>query len=484
MTEELENLIELVREDILTLEKGINEQEKELKEILDHIKIGDSLFSIDLNYFGNLVNKYAFKVAPSDINNQSLDILKRIKLVEKIFFTKNIDKTKNIYTFDNPWGNSIPNTIILIYKLYYAIFKRYILSSEDIVEIFKDLLDQWNYTFNELKIPITFITHLPLVIFKGNYQLIKNLELKSVWPYIRLYDDPGAKKVYDKYIHSLFPIYMQYPYEKSFFDNNYAPYGVYLFFKTEISNQVERIDHKNFKYIPPFFEDLKEEFNKTLKNFYDLINVLYLYGYDFKFEDYTIEYPWWWYETPNLSKFETYYRKYNRILTMEKKDIEELQILYNEMDRSSLYLKNKIIANRYFQVYNRESFPDIILDSFIILEILLTRGKEMELSYRLSLNGALFLARDWSEFKRIKNVLKHLYDLRSKIIHGGNWEQKVLKLLKNKVFSNENDIIIEVKAKLNRILRKLIKLQITDKNLQNKLSESNFFFDHSNIMKR
>lgn len=482
MKEEISILVELIRKDILAIEKGIYEQENELKEILEHIKIGDSLFSIKLNYFGTLVNKYAFKIDNSDINNSSESIPKRLDLVEKIFFTKNIDKSKSIYAFDSPWGRPLPNNMILIYQLYYAIFKRYITNSEDISEIFEDLLDQWNYTFNEFKIPITIITHLPLMIFKGNYKLTDVLELKSVWPYIKLDGNPRAKAIYYDYIHSFFPIMMKYPYDGFDFDNQYAPYGTYLFFKTELSIQFENIDHKDLRSIPPFFESLNEEFKKISKKFYQLINTLYLFGYDFKFEEYAIEYPWWWwYGTPNLSKFELYYRKYNKIITLEKDEIKELKALNSEVLSSNFYLENEIIANRYFQVYNREFFPDIILDSFIILELLLTRGMEMELSYRLSLNGALFLSSNWEDFKKIKKFLKYLYGLRSAIIHGRKWEEKITSLIKKEIVAGKKEILFELKAILNRILRKLIRLKLADDKILDKLKQGNFFFEHSDL---
>jgi len=481
---ELNKFLTLIRKDILAIEKGINEQEKELKKILEYIKIGDSLFSIDLNYFGTLVNKYALKIDQSDFNDLSESIPKRLDLVEKIFFTKNIDKSKMIYTFNSPWGSPLPNPMILIYQLYYAIFKRYITNSEDISEIFEDLLEQWKYTFNEFKIPIKIITHLPLVIFKGNYQLTDDLELKSVWPYIRLDGNPRAKAIYDNYIHSYFPFMMKVPYDGYGydFDSQYAPYGVYLFFATELSIQFEKIDHKNFQNIPPFYESLKEEFTRISKKFNQLINTLYLFGYDFKFEDYTIEYPWWWlFGTPNLSKFEFYYKKYSKIITLEKDEIEELKALYIEVASSNLYLENEIIANRYFQVYNRDFFPDTILDSFIILELLLTRGMEMELRYRLSLNGALFLSSNWEEFKKIKKFLKNLYGLRSAIIHGGKWEERITSLIKKKIVTGKKEILFELKAILNSIIRKLIRLKLADDKILDKLKQDNFFFEHSDL---
>ena len=139
--------------------------------------------------------------------------------------------------------------------------------------------------------------------------------------------------------------------------------------------------------------------------------------------------------------------------------------------------------NRYHQIFNRDSYPDIILDTFIILEWLFTRDMFAELSYRLSLNAAMFISSDWKEFKLIQKFLKDLYGLRSKIIHGGHWVEEGNKILKKYDLEKPNDLIKKLKSILNKCIIRLINLIIIESNILDKFGDQHFFFERSNVFK-
>ncbi len=111
----------------------------------------------------------------------------------------------------------------------------------------------------------------------------------------------------------------------------------------------------------------------------------------------------------------------------------------------------------------------MILDEFIILESIFTKGATSEVSYRLSSNLAFFLAEDIESFKEIYNFVNKFYGVRSKIAHGEDWtknlsKEKYRKLLGYDDPNTKLEIIVKglytkLRLYIDKTLRKIIKMK-------------------------
>lgn len=136
------------------------------------------------------------------------------------------------------------------------------------------------------------------------------------------------------------------------------------------------------------------------------------------------------------------FNKYRHNLTyyngISNENIEQLSNLYRQVKKSEIFFEKdfEIISYRYHQIHKRDYLPDIIIDALIVLEMLFTRKMKEQIRSHLSQNCALFIAESPEEYERFNKLLKEAYELRSTIVHGGNWESKVNDLIKRRIFSN------------------------------------------------
>ena len=253
---------------------------------------------------------------------------------------------------------------------------------------------------------------------------------------------------------------------------------VYLIYDTNISFKLS----ERFQLDDNDFLLLQQEFGSKMKKFNEMIQTMYLLEKDFKYEGFIVEYPWWF--IPNIHKFDRFKKLIRKIIFLDELDINEVINLFPKVQKSRIFLDNQfeILTYRYFQVHNRDYFPDIVLDAFIIFELLFTRKILTELKFRLCLNGALFISSDWNEFKKNNNLIKDLYTLRSKIIHGGNWKKNIHKLQEKYHFKNEESIITMIKSLLNHTLKKLIELKLGEPEILKSFEDKYYFFENSEII--
>jgi hypothetical protein len=113
--------------------------------------------------------------------------------------------------------------------------------------------------------------------------------------------------------------------------------------------------------------------------------------------------------------------------TLTRTEILRFTAFYREVSRQIAgegidAAKFAKVAIRRFNVFMDESEPeDKIMDAMISMEALyLYDSENAELSYRLSLRAACLLGRDEGEKNYIRKLLKEVYDLRSKVVHGRN----------------------------------------------------------------
>lgn len=104
------------------------------------------------------------------------------------------------------------------------------------------------------------------------------------------------------------------------------------------------------------------------------------------------------------------------IFSLLQSDLEELRALHKALVDSEKSLHTAL--RRYNFAYQREDVSDRIIDLAIALESSLLNDVEEELQYRLALRGATLLA-DSRNPSETAELLKGMYKVRSKIVHGG-----------------------------------------------------------------
>lgn len=468
-------LVKIIKEDINTLIKCISEKESRLNYVISEISKGENLLTIGFDYFVELLNKYSFNFEQFPFKTKNFDFLKsRLDLFKVIFIEKenvNLDNHIIFYYFRRPV--TFNNPIVIFYLLYYTIFIKHLLSSKDISIIFKELLDQWRNSFREQKVPLTFITTIPTFSIKDEFNITENIQIRDILAHFRIEKKSEEDLESSYYLQKFIDDEFDFDY-----DDNLDLVGTYLLYNTKLSFIYYENRNKNDVL------KLKNEFNEKELGLLQVINTFYLLGFNFKYNNYIMELPWWF--IPSINKFrniEDGFSFSRRSLETEKK--EEYLELYENVLKSKIFVSSKyeMIMNRYHQIFNRDSYPDIILDTFIILEWLFTRGMQAELTYRLSLNVALFISSDWTEFKRVNNFMKDLYALRSSIIHGGKWEKKGNEIIEKYNLKDSKGVIKELKSILNKCIIRLISLIINESNVLKKFGDKHFFFETSKVFK-
>ncbi|MHA1817173.1 MAG: hypothetical protein ACTSX1_14320, partial [Candidatus Heimdallarchaeaceae archaeon] len=82
----------------------------------------------------------------------------------------------------------------------------------------------------------------------------------------------------------------------------------------------------------------------------------------------------------------------------------------------------KLVFDRFTRLMQFSDPKDIIIESFIIFETLLT-SESKELGFQLRVRLAIILAKSKPEKKFIQEIVKILYDARSRIVHSGGHEE-------------------------------------------------------------
>lgn len=219
------------------------------------------------------------------------------------------------------------------------------------------------------------------------------------------------------------------------------------------------------------------EWKKFLKEIQDVIFTFYLNDLDFNYKDFMQVFPWW---------FPSDHKKYFKRKSSNKREIiltedlaKAVEDLYPKVMKSTLFRSEDyiVLSHHYMQIHNRDFFPDIILDAFILLEFLFSRESKENIAFQISFNAGLFLTNTQDEFLFVFKFIKKLYGIRSALIHGDRWYNKLNKVFnKFPTINNNSELIYELYKKINKSLRKLIHLMeyspeiLSDLNQINKLS--------------
>ena len=114
------------------------------------------------------------------------------------------------------------------------------------------------------------------------------------------------------------------------------------------------------------------------------------------------------------------------------RQFKEIASTVDRLDRYSLVEPRSpqdLALHRYLSGTARPTHADAVLDYAIALEALLLpydrNARHSDLSYRFRVHGAYYLSTDPSGRKRTAEQLRELYDLRSRLVHGGKYPDAV-----------------------------------------------------------
>jgi hypothetical protein len=253
----------------------------------------------------------------------------------------------------------------------------------------------------------------------------------------------------------------------------------YLVKKTIIKAKIEFIDEVYDSTLDPV---LLEEWKKNWDEINLILFSFYLSGLNFSYNKWVLKSPWWIdSELFNLDlpyeEWDIIKPKAESLFEMESKldsekiitRIHKIRKLITDSDIMN-NPKSQLLINRYFQIFDRKSTQDRILDEFIILESIYTGSSKSEISFRLSLNTASFLGDNKEEFDEIYKFIKDIYSIRSAIVHGDEWKTRLRKKEITKHFNLKNNsintsdiakaIFLRLKHYIDKSILKIMKWEV------------------------
>jgi hypothetical protein len=328
----------------------------------------------------------------------------------------------------------------LFLNLIFSILRKYLIEQKRIKEIFIELLDEWKNSIKSGKFQIKFIIPMRNIIPENDIELLKD-------------------KLYIKAIRSLTLI------SKSTSSKVHNGILVYI---TEISFKIyTSIEEHNSKFIH-YEEKFNIEWRKLMREIQEIIFSFYLSNIDFEYKGFIEDLPWWFDFDHKKYLEEKVYSSPEIILA--KKIFEPIKYFYPKIVESKIFREENLIilSHYYMQIHNRDFLPDIILDAFILLEFLFSKESKEDIIFQMSFNAGLFLADNPDIFLDTFRLIKQAYGIRSALIHGDRWYDKLNDFLrKSPLINDSNTFINEIKQLINKILKKIIILKETHEEVLN-----------------
>ncbi len=145
--------------------------------------------------------------------------------------------------------------------------------------------------------------------------------------------------------------------------------------------------------------------------------------------------------------------------------VKQNYIFLSDENNSINFKKESLIFDRLIRLRQREYVEDAIIDANLIIESLLIPSRE-ELGFRFRLNATLLVADSLKNAPVLFDYFKTLYDLRSSIVHGKNWNKKYREFAKKILpysianMSGDELILKTQQAVIDSIFVKICKLLI------------------------
>lgn len=145
--------------------------------------------------------------------------------------------------------------------------------------------------------------------------------------------------------------------------------------------------------------------------------------------------------------------------------IRQNYVFLSNENNSINFKKESLIFDRLIRLRQREYIEDAIIDANLIIESLLIPSRE-ELGFRFRLNATLLVADSLKNAPVLFDYFKTLYELRSSIVHGKNWNKKYREFAKKILpysianMSGDELILKTQEAVIDSIFVKICKLLI------------------------
>lgn len=460
-------LIDYIKKDIVTILRGMNG-----KYLFDKISISDKKekinnFILKYDSFVELIEEFCYKFKYIEEKDLDSKFIERFNLFSEVFFSKlgEVDfPTLHIWRSRESFRESM-----LFFRLFYSIFCTCLMTDNSIESIFNDLLSQWTDAMDKKKLLINIMISLPKITLPKE----SSLRIKKCY------------SINDKISIKFGEFFYFYKKKGKSFSES-PDYFSYISIKSEISFDFYKTNKEHTEKFIENDEKFRTEWNSILKGIQEVVCSFYTNNIEFKYQPLVVEFPWW-YEPlyKEYRKLGKSYPLFSRFIPITKEILDNIAEFYPKLVKSELFSNERFIIlwQHYMQLYNRDFSLDMILDLFIIFEFIFTKDVPYEVTFRLSLNVALFLAKDLEEFERINKFFRKMYGIRSFLVHGANWMGLINKFVENNEnFDNIQDIIKELMKYANLSIKKLINLKASNPNIINEL-KGTYFIKNSNLIK-
>ena len=393
---------------------------------------------LDFDSFRDLLEEFCYKVKYIKNKNYDIELINRLELFNEIFFSE-LDNVRDI-TVHCYQAENISDRYHLFIRLLYSIFCKIVQKNEDIELIFNNHLIKWHRALEQKKMKVKLLIPLPIISLREKnvipifpYSITKNISInRNVW-----YE--YYKKANDSFSLSS-PIF-----------NN-------IEYKTKISFDFYRtIEERNSKFVNSN-KKFRKEWNLISKTLREIKNSFYLNNIIFSYAGCYIKLPWCF--VPNYEEYENLCEKLeDRPIRISKYSLEKVTNTYPKLKKSELFANERFVLLwfHYNQLFNRDYLPDVILDSFIIIEFLFGRNNPEDLTFHIAFNAGLFLTKYRTVFKKNFKFFKKSYGIRSALVHGDNWQERLREFIaKEKNINNRIDFINRLRFFINLSLQKLI----------------------------
>lgn len=472
-----ENLIKkrfakILEEDIKKVRKVLQAKYSEIHNGFINAKKSKRTTSIDFNIFEALINENCFnnlshiKKIPCSQMSDSIPTF-----YDEIIYDLPEDRLNAFNTlFKIPECSiTIPHSLNslttypkdakkLFYLFLYHLFHRLVSSNNSLEQILNDSLIEWRTALNTKKIPITLNIDLDRILIEKNFRN-HPFQLKNI-----THTEITRLSPYKANIHM----------------------SQFLSFETEISLLIYE---SNKNYERRYNQDdlvliiqIRNEFEK-LKDF---LCALYFYNYYLPRPQLIMTLPWW-IEPENqylnkLSKKRDDKYEYRESQRLTITDFKVILETYSMLKEKGFYSPScfPLLFSVKSLAFREQFTLERIFYSHTLLEFLFSPHPPIDLSFKIPINASLLISDGFNEFYQNYILLRGMYKIRSKAIHGEDWRE-VIAITRDKLNANGYQIrnIRELYKKFDEIILRILNSMINFATISSSIIES---LDDSNLV--
>ena len=343
-----------------------------------------------------------------------------------------------------------------LYNLFFFYLFHHSESSKNALEqVLDKLLTEWKTAVKTRKIPITFYIYLDRILIEKD---IENHPFQ-------------LKHGFNKEITRLSP------YKANIYMSQFLVYEAEIplfMYETDKNIPIES-DHEMFKQLQNNFKEFK-----------DFMCALYFYNYYIPNPRPFIKLPWW-------IEAECEYLKRFTDKADDKFIHKEFRKL-SETDFKSVLKTYSLLKEKGF--YDRSCFPMLfsvkniafseqfklerIFYSHTFLEFLFSPHPPIDISFHIPVDASLQISKDFDQFFKNFVLLRRMYKIRSKAIHGEDWSKEI-----NKTIEKLNAVGLQIKnitdlfKKFNEVILKILNCLVKFPRVKSSIIES---LDDSNLL--